>query len=55
MNYRFTLGELKLNGDKGEGSLAVAVKVKYDPDQKVIELENYASEPLRLLQVREIH
>src|SRR3954471_10777794 len=55
MNYRFTIGELKLNGDKGEGSLAVAVKVKYNPDQKVIELENYASEPLRLLQVREVH
>src|SRR3954466_15772581 len=55
MNYRFTTGELKLNGDKGEGTLAVAGKGKYNPDQKVIELENYASEPLRLMQVRELH
>jgi hypothetical protein len=52
IDYRFTIGELRMTGDKGEGTLAVAVKVKYDADAKVIELENYASEPLRLLQVR---
>lgn len=52
IDYRFTIGELKMHGDKGEGTLAVAVKVKYDPNQKVIELENFASEPLRLLEVR---
>jgi hypothetical protein len=52
IDYRFTIGELKMSGNKGEGTLAVAVKVKYDPDAKMIELENYASEPLRLLQVR---
>jgi hypothetical protein len=54
MNYRFTIGELKLTGGKGEGSLAVAVKVKYDPESKTIELENYASEPLRLLNVHKL-
>lgn len=54
MNYRFTVGELKLNGGKGEGSLAVAVKVKYNPESKTIELENYASEPLRLMNVHKL-
>jgi len=54
MNYRFTIGELRLNGEKGEGSLAAAVKVKYNAESKTIELENYASEPLRLLNVHKL-
>jgi len=55
MDYRFTIGELRLDGQgKGEGKLSVATKVKYDPKDKTIELENYASEPLRLLQVTKV-
>lgn len=55
IDYRFSFGELRLNGEgKGDGTLAVAVKVKYDANNKVIELENYASEPLRLLQVTKV-
>jgi hypothetical protein len=54
-DYRFTVGELKLDGQgKGEGTLSVATKVKYDAKDKVIELENYSSEPLRLLQVTKL-
>jgi hypothetical protein len=53
MDYRFTVGELRVDDQgKGQGQLAVAVKVNYNPTDKVLELENYASEPLRLMNVR---
>jgi hypothetical protein len=55
IDYKFTIGELKVDGQgKGEGSLSPAVKVTYDSTDKVLELETYASEPLRLLQVRKV-
>jgi hypothetical protein len=54
IDYRFTVGELQVNGDgEGQGKLAVAVKMNYDSVDKVLELETFASEPLRLMQVRE--
>jgi hypothetical protein len=55
MDYKFTVGELKVNDEgKGEGSLSPAVKVTYDKTDEVLELETFASEPLRLLQVRKV-
>jgi hypothetical protein len=55
MDYKFTIGELKVDAaGKGEGSLSPAVKVTYDKTDAVLELETFASEPLRLLQVRKV-
>ena len=55
MDYKFTIGELKVDGQgKGEGTLSPAVKVTYDKTDAVLELETFASEPLRLLQVRKV-
>ena len=53
IDYKFTVGELKLNGDKGQGTLSPAVKLRYDKDDQTLELENLASEPVRLMEVRE--
>lgn len=50
--YEFTLGEVRIGADgKGEGKLVPAAKVKWDKDSHVIEIENYASEPVRLTTV----
>src|SRR5215208_7378871 len=32
VDYKFTIGELKLTGDKGQGTLSPAVKLRYDKD-----------------------
>jgi hypothetical protein len=53
IDYKFTVGELKLTGDKGQGTLSPAVKLGYDKDDQTLELENLASEPVRLMEVRE--
>jgi hypothetical protein len=53
IDYKFTIGELKLTGDKGQGTLSPAVKLRYDKDDQTLELENLASEPVRLMEVRE--
>ena len=53
-DYDFTLAEIRLTkegGTKGEGKLAQAVKVNYNPETKTVELENYGIEPLRLTEV----
>ena len=43
-----------MNGDEGKGTLSPAVKLRYDPDDQTLELENFSSEPVRLLNVREL-
>lgn len=49
IDYPFTLVELHINGaGTGEGKLSVATKVNYDQYRKTIQLETYASEPIRL-------
>jgi hypothetical protein len=49
IDYPFTLFEIRVNKDgEGEGKLAYATKIGFDKDQKVLELENYSSEPVRL-------
>jgi hypothetical protein len=53
-DYQFMVTEIRLDkegGLKGEGKLAQAVKIKYNPDTKTIELENYGQEPTRLTEV----
>ena len=49
IDYPFTLIQIHVDKDgKGEGKMAVATKIKFDKEKKVIELENYATEPVRL-------
>jgi hypothetical protein len=49
IDYPFTLFELRVNDKgEGEGKLAYATKIRFDKDKKVMELENYSSEPVRL-------
>jgi hypothetical protein len=49
IDYPFTLFELRVNEKgEGEGKLAYATKIRFDKDKKVMELENYSSEPVRL-------
>jgi hypothetical protein len=51
--YDFTLAEIRLNKDgKGEGKLATAAKVSWNPRTSTIEIENYGIEPVRLTEVR---
>jgi hypothetical protein len=51
-DYEFMLCEIRLGPDgKGQGKLAAAAKITYDPEKKQVEIENYAQEPVRLTQV----
>jgi hypothetical protein len=53
INYPFTLIEIRVDASgKGEGKLSVATKITYDEALKTITLENYATEPVRLQNVR---
>lgn len=53
IDYPFTLIEIHLSPDgKGEGKMSVATKISLDKKQNVLELENYASEPVRLQNVK---
>lgn len=53
IDYPFTLMEIRVDKEgKGEGKLALATKITYNKKTNTIELENYASEPVRLQNVR---
>lgn len=55
IDYPITLMEIRVDKDgKGVGKMAVATKISFDKKKNEIELENYASEPVRLnnLQVK---
>ncbi len=53
VEYDFTLAELRLSKDgKGEGKLATAAKISWNPRTSTIEIENYGIEPVRLTAVR---
>ena len=53
IDYPFTLMQIQVNAEgKGEGKMAVATKISFDRDKKTMELENYASEPVRLNNLR---
>jgi hypothetical protein len=51
-DYEFMLGEIHLDRDgTGEGKLATMAKISYDKEKKVIGIENYGIEPVRLTRV----
>lgn len=53
VDYPFTFIEIRVNKNgEGDGKMSVATKVNFDRRNKVIELENYASEAVRLQNVR---
>jgi hypothetical protein len=53
IDYPFTLIEIRVDKEgKGQGKMAVATKISFDKKKKVIELENYSSEPVRLNEVK---
>ena len=53
MDYPFTLIEVRVNAKgEGEGKLSEATKITYNKKKNTVELENYASEPVRLQNVR---
>jgi len=53
MDYPFTLIDVRVNAKgEGEGKLSVATKIAYNNKKNTVELENYASEPVRLQNVR---
>jgi hypothetical protein len=52
IDYPFTLIEMHVDRqNQGEGKMSVATKITFDKKKNVIELENYASEPVRLQKV----
>ena len=53
IDYPFTVIELRINRDgKGEGKMSIATKITGDKDNKTIVLENYATQPVMLNDVR---
>jgi len=49
-DYPFSLFEMRFGADgKGQGKLAYATKITFDKKKNNVELENYSSEPLRLI------
>ncbi len=54
IDYPFTVIEMRMgpNG-KGEGKLTLATKATWNQDEKVVELEDYASQPAQLLNITE--
>ena len=53
IDYPFSLIEIRVDKDgKGQGKMAVATKIDFDKDKKVVQLENYGSEPVRLNEVK---
>ena len=54
IDYEFLLGEMRIgpNG-KGEGKLVPMARIAYDDGSRSIQIENYASEPVRFTQVTE--
>jgi hypothetical protein len=52
-DYEYMFAEMRIGPDgKGQGTLVPAARIDYDPDTKTIEVENYASQPVRLSEVR---
>jgi hypothetical protein len=51
-DYDFMLCEIHLDRDgNGEGKLATMAKISYDKENRTIEIEDYAIEPVRLTRV----
>ena len=55
IDYPFTIIELRVDqSGTGEGKMSIATKITMDPDTKVLELEDYASQPVLLESVRKM-
>jgi len=53
IDYPFTVIELRINADgEGEGKMSLATKITADKEQKLIVLEDYATQPVLLTTVR---
>lgn len=53
VDYKFTLFEMRFDAKgKGEGRMAWATRIRMEPRTNTIELENYTSEPVRLLNLQ---
>jgi hypothetical protein len=53
MDYPFTLIEMRFDREgKGVGKMAVATKIEFDKKKQQLVLENYASEPVRLNEIK---
>jgi hypothetical protein len=53
IDYPFTVIELRLNRDGvGEGKMSIATKITVDKENKLIELEDYGTQPVLLTSVR---
>ncbi len=53
MDYAITMVELNLDeNNKGEGTLGFALKLKFHPETKHLEIENYGTDPVQLRNVR---
>ncbi len=51
-DYEFMLAEIRLDKEgKGEGKLVPAASVKWNQDTRTLEIENYQTQPVRLMQV----
>ena len=53
-DYDFMLAEFHIKADgKGEGKLVPRAKIRYNKDAQSIEIEDYATQPVRLTQIIE--
>ena len=51
-DYQFLAGEVRLRPDgRGQGTLVPAARIDYNEGLETIEVENYASQPVRLTEV----
>jgi hypothetical protein len=54
IEYPFTVIEIHMNRDgEGEGKMSIATRIEGNKDEKIITLENYATQPVMLTTVRE--
>lgn len=55
MDYATTMVVLDLDeNNKGEGILGFALKLKFNPETKQLEIENYGTDPVQLKNVRKV-
>lgn len=55
-DYEFMLLEIRLGKDgRGEGKLVPAAMIRFDQGTKTLEIENYATQPVRLTEVRVVN